>query len=227
MQRKQGLIIIGLVALVAIGAGAYLWSSGNGTSALLATAGGAADVTVKPTDMVHGDANAPVTMVEFASMTCPHCAAFQADVIPQLTTDYIDTGKVKFVFREFPLDGAATLASSTARCMTGDAYFAFIDLLFRNQQEWLMDFDSNNQITKEDIEEGLVRMGRMAGMSREQVLTCANDPANQALVVENWQEGQTKYNVQATPSFLINGKMHRGAPTYDAIKQALDAELAD
>src|SRR5512139_2657733 len=85
----------------------------------LPTGGGQA-VELKADDMVHGQANAPVTIVEYASMTCPHCAAFNKDVIPQLTKDYIDTGKAKLVFREFPLDGAARMASAVARCFSGD-----------------------------------------------------------------------------------------------------------
>jgi protein-disulfide isomerase len=226
VKRNQLLIVLGLVVIVAAGVGYYVWSSGGtGASDLLAQAAGATPVEIKDTDMVKGDPNAPVTLVEYASLTCPHCADFQANVLPQLTADYITTGKVKLVFREFPLDGAARLASAAARCMKGDAYFAFIDLLFKNQREWLMDFDNNQQMTKEDIEEGLVRQGRQAGMSREQVIGCANDPANLALVDANWMEGQTKYNVGATPTFLINGKTHRNGPTYDQMKAALDAEL--
>ena len=73
-----------------------------------------------------------MTIIEYASMTCPHCAAFNKDVIPQLTKEYIDTGKVKLIFREFPLDGAARMASAVARCFSGDQYFSFIDLLFAN-----------------------------------------------------------------------------------------------
>ena len=93
-----------------------------------------------------------------------HCAAFQAQVVPQLKKDYIDTGKVKLVFREYPLDGAARMASAVARCFSGDQYFSFIDLLFANQMNWIKDFDNNQQITKEDIVEGLTQMARQAGI---------------------------------------------------------------
>src|SRR5262245_56283194 len=94
---------------------------------------GKQSVEIKADDKVHGKADAPVTIIEYASMTCPHCAAFNKDVIPQLNKDYIETGKVKLIFREFPLDSIATLASTVARCFQGDQYFAFIDLLFANQ----------------------------------------------------------------------------------------------
>src|SRR5215469_13721819 len=128
------------------------------TSTLARATGGPA-VEIKPTDMVHGSKDAPVTIVEYASMTCPHCAAFQKDVIPKLNKDYVDTGKVRVVFREYPLDGAARMASAVARCLSGDQYFSFIDLLFKNQMNWIKDFDGNGTLNKEDIQEGLTQMG--------------------------------------------------------------------
>jgi protein-disulfide isomerase len=234
MTRKTAVLV--LAALVIVIGGAFLFipglrasfgGGGGGVANLLAQGPGAQAVDIKPTDMVHGSANAPVTIVEYASMTCSHCAAFQKDVVPQLTKDYIDTGKVKLVFREYPLDGAAAMASATARCMTGDNYFNFIDLLFRNQAEWIKDFDGNQQLTKEDVEEGLTQMGRRAGMGRDQVLKCANDPKNTAIVTENWQEGQNRYKVEATPTFVINGKVHAGEISYDALKAMIDPVLAN
>jgi protein-disulfide isomerase len=183
---------------------------------------GAQSVDLKADDMVHGKANAPVTIIEYASMTCPHCAAFAKDVVPQLTKEYIDTGKAKLVFREFPLDGAARMASAVARCFSGDQYFSFIDLLFANQMNWIKDFDGNQQITREDIIEGLSQMARQAGMPREKVAMCADDEKNLAAVDANWQEGQTRYNVGSTPTFIINGKTHVGEISFDALKQVID-----
>ena len=183
---------------------------------------GTQSVELKADDMVHGKADAPVTIIEYASMTCPHCAAFNKDVIPQLTKDYIDTGKVKLVFREFPLDGAARMASAVARCFSGDQYFSFIDLLFANQMNWIKDFDNNGMITREDIEEGLAQMARQAGMPRERAVACANDEKNLAAVDANWQEGQTRYNVGSTPTFLINGTPHIGEISFEALKQVID-----
>ena len=155
-------------------------------------------------------------------ITCPHCAAFQAQVVPQLKKDYIDTGKVKLVFREYPLDGAARMASAVARCFSGDQYFSFIDLLFANQMNWIKDFDNNQQITKEDIVEGLTQMARQAGMPREKVVACADSPENLKLVDANWQEGQTRYNVNSTPTFIINGTNHPGEIPYADLKKILD-----
>jgi len=206
----------------ALAAAFALALAGCDSGSALPGAGGAASVEIKPTDMVHGSKDAKVTMIEYASMTCPHCAAFQAQVVPLLTKDYIDTGKVKLIFREYPLDGAARMASAVARCFSGDQYFSFIDLLFANQMNWIKDFDNNQQITKEDIVEGLTQMARQAGMPREKVMTCGDDPANLKLVDDNWQEGQTRYNVNSTPTFIINGTSHPGEIPYDQLKAILD-----
>jgi len=183
---------------------------------------GGQSVELKADDMIHGKMEAPVTIIEYASMTCPHCAAFNKDIIPLLTKEYIDTGKAKLVFREFPLDGAARMASAVARCFSGDQYFSFIDLLFANQMNWIKDFDGNQQITREDIVEGLAQMARQAGMPREKVAMCADDEKNLAAVDANWQEGQTRYNVGSTPTFIINGTPHVGELTFDALKQIID-----
>jgi len=155
-------------------------------------------------------------------MTCPHCAAFNNDVIPQLTKDYIDTGKVKLVFRDFPLDAAARMASAVARCFSGDQYFSFIDLLFANQMGWIKDFDGNRMITREDIAEGLSQMAGRSGMARERVVACASDEKNLAAVDANWMEGENRYNVRATPTFIINGTPHVGGMSFDDLKQIID-----
>jgi len=196
--------------------------SGCDSGGALPTGTGSQSVEIKPSDMMDGSKDAKVTMVEYASMTCPHCAAFEVQVKPLLQKDYIDTGKVKFIFREYPLDGAARMASAVARCFSGEQYFSFIDLLFANQMNWIKDFDNNQQITKEDIVEGLTQMARQGGMPKEKVVSCADDAANLKLVDENWMEGQTKFNVNSTPTFFINGTMHAGEIPYDELKKILD-----
>jgi protein-disulfide isomerase len=178
-------------------------------------------VEIKANDMVHGKADAPVTIVEYASMTCPHCAAFNKDVVPALTKEYIDTGKVKLVFREFPLDGAARMASAVARCFSGAQYFSFIDLLFANQPNWIKDFDGGG-VSREDIVEGLSQMAGRSGMPRERVAACASNEQNLAAVDANWKEGENRYNVRATPTFIINGTPHVGGMSFDALKQIID-----
>jgi protein-disulfide isomerase len=215
-------IVAGVLIVLAVGAYFLFAPSESPLTGL----GGAQTTEIKPTDMVHGSPSAPVTIIEYASMTCPHCAAFQKDVVPLITKDYIDTGKVKMVFREYPLDGAARMASAVARCFSGDQFFSFIDLLFANQMNWIKDFDNNQQITREDIVEGLAQMARQAGMPREKVESCATDMNNLALVDANWMEGQTRYNVNSTPTFIINGVTHSGEMPYDEVKKIVDPLLA-
>jgi protein-disulfide isomerase len=211
-------------AVVVIAAGAWFWT-GQAASPLASAGGSGQNMDMKSSDMIHGAQNAPITIVEYASMTCPHCAAFQKEVVPKLTKDYIDSGKVRMVFREYPLDGAARMASAVARCLSGDQYFSFIDLLFANQMNWIKDFDGNGQLTKEDIQQGLEQMGRFAGMAKEKVDACADNKDNLALVDANWMEGQTKYNVNSTPTFFINGVKHEGEIPYDQLKKDLDSLL--
>ena len=183
---------------------------------------GGQSVDVNQDERIKGDTSAPVTIIEYASMTCPHCAAWAKDVYPQISKQYLETGKAKLVFREFPLDGAARMASAVARCFEGDQYFSFIDLLFANQMNWIKDFDGNQQLTREDILEGLTQMGRQAGMPREKVVMCAEDMTNLAAVDANWNEGQTRYNVGSTPSFVINGTTYAGGISFEQMKEIID-----
>ena len=199
-------------------------STGGGTG------GGAAVVTargeLKDSDRVMGSPDAPVTIIEYASMTCPHCAAFTLGVFPQLKSEYIDSGQVKFVFREFPLDGIARIASALARCQTGDNYFAFIDLIFHNQQEWIAGLGaSGQQMTQELAEESLIEYARMAGLGRDQAIACMRDPQNLAEVDENWEEAQNQYNINSTPGFVINGTTHSGAMPIESFRDIVDSLL--
>jgi protein-disulfide isomerase len=113
------------------------------------------------------------------------------------------------------------MASAVARCLSGEQFFAFIDLLFRNQPDWIRDFDGNGKLNQEDVLEGLTQMGRIAGMPADKVKSCADDPKNLAVVDSNWMEGQTKYSVDSTPTFLINGQAH-GPMSYAEWKETLD-----
>src|SRR6202162_2988317 len=121
-------------------------------------------------DMALGPANAPVTITEYASMTCPHCAAFNENVFPKIKSEYIDSGKVRYVFREFPLDVKAAAGAMLARCIAKDdagKYFAVVDLLFRQQNDW---------VTK-NTTETLTRIGKQAGLSQQAVEDCLKDQA--------------------------------------------------
>lgn len=243
MIRSSSLNLLGLVAaasllLAACGNEENVITGGADTSAAPAADSGgvapaadnggaatASDGMIKASDQVMGSPDAPVTIIEYASMTCPHCAAFNVVTFPQLKEEYIDTGKVRFIFREFPLDGVASIASALARCQTGDNYFAFIDLIFHNQQEWLNGLRAQNASTKEQVEESLVQYARQAGMGRDQALMCMNDPKNQAIVEENWSEAQNQYNINSTPGFVINGTTYSGAMPIESFRDIIDPLL--
>jgi protein-disulfide isomerase len=182
-----------------------------------ATAQGAPPALVsKPVslpDMAVGNAKAPVTIVEYASMTCPHCAAFEQNVFPMLKSKYMDTGKVRFVFREFPLDIKAAAASMLARCIAGEdagKFFATIDLLFK-QQDQLM----------EQTTDTLKLIGKQAGMDDQAVEACEKDQvlldklkADQAFAFETLK-------VDATPTLFVNGERLRGAMSFEELEERI------
>ncbi len=147
-------------------------------------------------DIVLGSADAPVTIIEYASMTCPHCAQFQAKTFPQLKERYIDTGKVRYIFREFPLDPLAAGAFMLARCADKDKYMSIIDLFFGTQREWVVP----NPL------QPLFNVAKQAGYNEETFNACLK---NQQILdgIQNVRDHAAKVlNVESTPTFFINGK---------------------
>jgi protein-disulfide isomerase len=168
-------------------------------------------------DMALGSANAPVTITEFASMSCPHCAAFEQNVFPMIRSKYIDTGKVRYVFREFPLDIKAAAASMVARCMAGgdaEKFFSAIDVMFK-QQDQLMT----------DTQESLKRIGGQAGMSGDAVEACVKNQATLDKLSADEKFANETLKVDATPSFFINGEMAKGAMSFEEMEQKIKAAL--
>ena len=168
------------------------------------------------TDMVIGDAAAPITIIEFASMTCPHCARFHSDTLPALTRDYLDTGKARLVFRDFPLDGLALAAAQLARCAGESRYFAFIEVLFREQQTWA---------TATDPVAALGRIARLGGLSAERFSACLEDDELTRGILEQRSSALSEYDIQSTPSFIINGEKHVGALSADNLDAVLQPLL--
>jgi protein-disulfide isomerase len=158
-------------------------------------------------DMALGPANAPVTITEYASMTCPHCAAFNENVFPKIKSEYVDTGKVRYVFREFPLDIKAAAGSMLARCIAKDdagKYFAVIDMLFKQQNDW---------VTK-NTTETLTRIGKQAGLSQQAVEDCLKDQALLDKIAADQKFANEVLKVNSTPTFFINGEMIRGETSF-------------
>ena len=145
-------------------------------------------------ERVLGDPNAPITILEYSSLTCPHCASFHANTLPQLKKDYIDTGKVKLVFRDFPFDRAALQASMLARCSNPERYFGFLDVLFKSQNKWA---------GASDPAQALAQTGKLAGVGDQQFKECLANEALANKLIERRLEAEQKYQVQSTPTFVI------------------------
>lgn len=167
-------------------------------------------------DIVVGKANAPVTVIEYASMTCSHCARFHAETYPILLKNYIDTGKVRFILREFPLDPLAAAGFMLARCAGPDKRNLMVDLLFNKQQSWAF---------VEKPLEALSGLVRQAGISQESFNSCVNNQALYDKVNEVRDRAAQKFGVSATPTFFINGKKVTGEMTPESLEKVLDPML--
>jgi protein-disulfide isomerase len=187
------------------------------TEAMAQTASDVAKPVSLP-DMVLGPDNAAVTITEFASMTCPHCAAFNEQVFPKIKKEYIDTGKVRYIFREFPLDIKAAAGSMLARCIAnGDApkYFAVTDMLFRSQADW---------VTK-NTTETLTRIGKQAGLSKQQVEACLKDQALLDKIAADQKYASEVLKVDSTPTFFINGEKIKGEASFEEFAKKINPLL--
>ena len=169
-------------------------------------------------DMALGPANATVTITEYASMTCPHCAAFTETVFPKIKSEFIDSGKIRFVFREFPLDIKAAAGSMLARCIAKDdsgKYFAVVDLLFKQQNDW---------VTK-NTTETLTRIGKQAGLSQQAVEDCLKDQALLDKIAADQKFASEVLKVNSTPTFFINGEMVKGETSFEEFDKKIKSLL--
>ena len=185
-----------------------------------AMAQGAADVAkpVSLPDMALGPANAPVTITEYASMTCPHCAAFTEKVFPKIKSEYIDSGKIRFVFREFPLDIKAAAGSMLARCIAksdAEKYFAVVDTLFKQQADWVM----------KNTTETLTRIGKQAGLSQQAVEDCLKDQALLDKIAADQKYASDVLKVDSTPTFFINGEKIKGETSFEEFDKRIKSLL--
>ncbi len=169
-------------------------------------------------DMALGPADAKVTITEYASMTCPHCAAFNEQVFPKIKAEYIDTGKVRYIFREFPLDIKAAAGSMLSRCIAnGDPnkYFAVTDLLFKSQSDWVM----------KNTTESLTRIGKQAGLSQQQVEDCLKDQALLDKIAADQKYASEVLKVDSTPTFFINGEKIKGEASIEEFEKKINPLL--
>ena len=219
MSRKTLLIVLGLALLIAAGGIGYYFTSGAGET----EAANGQGFAIVPSDRVLGNRKSKVVLIEYAAPSCPVCANFNAQSFPRLKAQYIDTGKIFYVFRVFPLRADDGLAEKIARCLPEDKYFTFIDLLFKNQPKWDVEFG----VTPEGVHDGLVLLGRIAGMSREQVDKCMDNKAEDDRINKVSSEGESRYSITGTPTFILNGtSIGSGNIPFDTLSKLLDTELA-
>jgi protein-disulfide isomerase len=176
------------------------------------TAAQANMLALTPDDRILGKSDAPITIVEYASLTCPHCRHFTVDVLPKLKEKWIDTGKAKLVLRDFPLDEPALRAAMIARCAPPDRFYAFIDTFFGAQEQW---------VVASDYKAALARLALLGGMSKERFDACLADKSVEDKVLQSRLVATQQLGVNSTPTFFINGAKYDGAPEEDAFDAAL------
>ena len=164
-------------------------------------------------DKILGSADAPVTIIEYASLTCPHCASFHRETLPKLKSDWIETGKVRLVYRDFPLDGAALAAAVIAHCAPPDRYFPMVGLFFERQGEWAVE---------DGWRERLTQLAGIAGMDKASVDACLADESRKNAIVERAEKARATYGISSTPSFIVNGRKLSGALPIDRFAQAIE-----
>ena len=169
-------------------------------------------LTLTPDDRILGNKDAPVTIVEYASLTCPHCAHFSTAVLPEVKKKWIDTGKAKLVMRDYPLDEPALRAAEVARCAPADKFYPMIDTLFADQQQWVLN---------KDYKAALARMALLAGIGKPQFDQCLANKAGEDKVLQSRLSATQQLGVNSTPTFFINGVKFEGEPTVEGFDAAL------
>lgn len=164
------------------------------------------------TERVIGNSEAPITIIEYASLTCPHCANFHANTLPQIKKEWIETGKAKMIYRDYPLDKYAASAAMIARCAPKDKYFIFLNAFYAQQKNWSSAPDPIKVLTQ---------LAGLGGMSKDDVDVCLANEALQDGILQMRLEGQMEYDINSTPSFVINGKKVTNLP-YDDFNELLE-----
>lgn len=211
-----------LAAILLIAGGAFYMSQNNGSVPGVSVAKAQdADAEVAPvSDIVLGDENAPVTIVEYASFTCPHCANFHDTVFKELKKNYIDTGKVKFIHREVYFDRFGLWAGMIARCGGDTRYSGLISMIYAGQKTWIGDGDPGL------ILDNLRKIGRTAGMTDDQMDACLQDEEMAQSMVAAYQKNATADEINSTPTLVIDGEKHSNL-SYEDLAKLIDEKLAN
>jgi len=205
MLSRRRLLETSALALLSLGVAPAAFAQGTFDPAELMKPG------VLP-EMALGKPDAPVTMIEYASMTCGHCAHFHEAVFPYLKEKYIDTGKVYFVYREFPLDPLAAAVSMLARCAPGDRYFEMTKLFFEKQKDW---------IRADDPVEALFQIAKQSGFTRDTFKTCLTDQKLLDGITAGRTRGADVFKIDGTPTFFVNGRKIVGISTPAEVDEAV------
>ncbi len=197
---RNTLIAGGVAALILLGGLGY-WIFSGSSDGPTQVAGNCKPIEtfeVTNADFTLGKADAPITFIEYASMTCPHCAQFSTAILPQMKQHYIDKGYVRYVFREFPLDQVALTVSVVGRCLQKDAYIPYVEMMYTELQTWARG---------EDLRGNIKEMARRAGMSGEEFEKCLSNDTDAKRVLAVQEKAMKDYCVGGTPTFLVNGKI--------------------
>jgi protein-disulfide isomerase len=222
------LVFLGGIAVVLVVAvGLYQWfgtptikvvrQQATTAPAPTPSATGGVAAKVRADDFVIGSPSAPVTMIEYASLTCPHCSNFHENILPNLKSAYIDSGKVRLVYRDFPLDGVALQASMLARCSGRERFFGFLDILFKRQKQWA---------ASPDPLAALAKVAALGGMSADDFKACLANKKIENQVLAQRQEAEKAFAIRSTPSFIINGRQVTGGTGIADFKAIIDPLLA-
>jgi protein-disulfide isomerase len=217
MSRKTWIILGVMAALIAGGAYYLLGRDGGMQTVAAASAKGYEPL---PTDHTMGNPQAKVVLIEYASPTCPVCANFMLNFFPKLKSDYIDTGKIFYVYRTFLRGPDDAMAEKLARCLPKDKYMSFTDSLFRNQSKWDYEFGVPSP---EGVHTALVQLAGEAGMNAADADRCIASSAEEAAISKVGEDGVAKYAINATPTFVINGHAQAG---FEDFFERLDRALS-
>ncbi len=204
---RRTLLIGAAAGVVLLGPGIVPFGRGAGAQAQEGSSG------VTEFDRVLGDPDAPVTIFEYASFTCPHCASFHTDTLPELKSRFIDTGRAKLVFRQFPLNQVDLRAGLLLRCVAEEQYFNMAGVIFQQQRQWA---------SASDPVAALGQIGRMAGLNQETIDACMADEAMANRIIGVAQTGQQQYGVNSTPTFVIGEEVIVGARPIEEFARAIE-----
>ena len=174
------------------------------------------NIKIYKEEFILGKVNAPITMVEYASLTCPHCAEFHTLTLPLIKKEFIETGKVRLIYRDFPLDQVALTGSMIAHCAGKDRYFAFIQTMFAQQKQW----SNDPQPIK-----ALAQIARLGGMTKDKFEKCIKDKNVADAILQKRLDGDKQYKINSVPTILINGKRYSGGLTIQEFRSIVKRTL--